>query len=120
MSLVEVKNLNKKFGKKQVLHDVNFVIDEGEILGFIGPNGAGKTTTIKLMLGLQSITSGSVTIDGYDIVTDFEKAINGVGAIVESPDLYMYLLEKYMTHQAYLLHQNHRYKRRILVLLAVL
>ena len=43
------------------------------------------------MLGLQSITSGSVTIDGYDIVTDFEKAIKGVGAIVESPDLYMYL-----------------------------
>lgn len=91
MSLVEVKNLNKKFGKKQVLHDVNFVINEGEILGFIGPNGAGKTTTIKLMLGLQSIGSGTVTIDGYDIVKDFEKAIKGVGAIVESPDLYMYL-----------------------------
>ena len=91
MSLVEVKNLNKKFGKKQVLHDVTFKIDEGEILGFIGPNGAGKTTTIKLMLGLQSIGSGTVTIDGYDIVKNFEKAIERVGAIVENPDLYMYL-----------------------------
>lgn len=91
MSLVEIKNLNKKFGNKQVLHDVTFDINEGEILGFIGPNGAGKTTTIKLMLGLQSITSGSVSIDGHDIVSDFEKAIAGVGAIVESPDLYMYL-----------------------------
>jgi len=91
MSLVEVKNLNKKFGRKQVLHDVSFEINEGEILGFIGPNGAGKTTTIKLMLGLQSITSGSVIIDGYDIVKNFEKAIEKVGAIVESPDLYMYL-----------------------------
>lgn len=91
MSLVEVKNLNKKFGKKQVLHDVNFKIDEGEILGFIGPNGAGKTTTIKLMLGLQSIDSGTVTIDGYDVKKNFAKAIKSVGAIVESPDLYMYL-----------------------------
>lgn len=91
MSLVEVKNLNKKFGKKQVLHDVNFEINEGEILGFIGPNGAGKTTTIKLMLGLQSIDSGTVTIDGYDVKKNFAKAIKSVGAIVESPDLYMYL-----------------------------
>ena len=91
MSLVEVKNLNKKFGKKQVLHDVNFEINEGEILGFIGPNGAGKTTTIKLMLGLQSIDSGTVTIDGYDVKKNFAKAIKSVGAIVESPDSYMYL-----------------------------
>jgi len=91
MSLVEVKNLNKKFGKKQVLHDVTFEINEGEILGFIGPNGAGKTTTIKLMLGLQSIDSGTVTIEGYDVNKNFEDAIRRVGAIVESPDLYMYL-----------------------------
>ena len=91
MSLVEVKNLNKKFGKKQVLHDVNFEINEGEILGFIGPNGAGKTTTIKLMLGVQSIDSGTVTIDGYDVKKNFAKAIKSVGAIVESPDSYMYL-----------------------------
>lgn len=91
MSLVEVKNINKKFGKKQILYDVSFKLDEGEILGFIGPNGSGKTTTIKLMLGLQSIDSGEVIIDGYNIKKDFEKAIKSVGAIVESPDLYMYL-----------------------------
>ena len=88
---LEVRNLNKFFGKKQVLHDVSFDIEEGEILGFIGPNGAGKTTTIKLILGLQSISSGEVFIDGYDIKKDFSKAIASVGAIVESPDLYMYL-----------------------------
>ena len=88
---LEVRNLNKYFGKKQVLHDVSFEVEEGEILGFIGPNGAGKTTTIKLILGLQSISSGEVFIDGYDIKKDFSKAIASVGAIVESPDLYMYL-----------------------------
>ena len=88
---LEVKKLNKFFGKKQVLHDVSFDLDEGEILGFIGPNGAGKTTTIKLILGLQSISSGEVYINGYNIKKDFAKAIASVGAIVESPDLYMYL-----------------------------
>lgn len=64
---------------------------EGDILGFIGPNGAGKTTTIKLILGLQSITSGKVYINGYDIEENFKKAIENVGTIVESPDLYMYM-----------------------------
>ncbi len=64
---------------------------EGDILGFIGPNGAGKTTTIKLILGLQSINSGKVFINGYDIEENFKKAIKNVGTIVESPDLYMYM-----------------------------
>ena len=92
--LLEVKKLNKSFGKKQVLKDVSFSLNEGEILGFIGPNGAGKTTAIKCILGLQSINSGNVSINGYDIVKDFSKAIGRVGAIVESPDMYMYLSGK--------------------------
>ena len=90
-NVIEVKKLNKSFGKKQVLHNVSFTVGEGEILGFIGPNGAGKTTTIKLILGLQSIDSGEVYINGFNVKTEFEKAISCVGAIVESPDLYMYL-----------------------------
>ena len=89
--VLEVSNLVKYFGKKQILKDVSFSINEGEILGFIGPNGAGKTTTIKLILGLQSINSGTVKLNGYDLEKDFEKAIASVGAIVESPDMYMYL-----------------------------
>ena len=90
-TILSVLKINKRFGKKQVLKDVSFELKEGEILGFIGPNGAGKTTTIKLALGLQSIDSGNVLINGYDVKKDFEKAIEKVGAIVESPDLYMYL-----------------------------
>lgn len=90
-NIIEVKNLNKSFGKKKVLNNVSLSVSEGEIVGFIGPNGAGKTTTIKLILGLQKIDSGTVVINGYDIVKDFKKAIEKVGAIVESPDLYMYL-----------------------------
>ncbi len=90
-TVLKCENLNKKFGKKQILKNVSFAIQEGDILGFIGPNGAGKTTTIKLILGLQNITEGKVCINGYDIEKQFTKAIEKVGAIVENPDLYMYL-----------------------------
>jgi len=91
MNILKVSNLNKKFGKKEILKGVNFEINEGDILAFIGPNGAGKTTTIKCILGLQRLTKGSITINGYDIKKDFVKAIDKVGCIVESPDVYMYL-----------------------------
>ena len=53
MKVLEVKNIDKFFGKKQILKDISFDIEEGEILGFVGPNGSGKTTTIKIILGLQ-------------------------------------------------------------------
>ncbi len=91
MSILKVKDLNKKFGKKEVLKSVSFEINEGDILAFIGPNGAGKTTTIKCILGLQRLTKGSITINGYDIKKNFVKAIEKTGCIVESPDVYMYL-----------------------------
>ena len=89
--VLKCENLYKTFGKKQILKNVSFEIYESDILGFIGPNGAGKTTTIKLILGLQGITKGKVLINGFDIEREFEKAIKKVGAIVENPDLYMYL-----------------------------
>lgn len=91
MKILECKNLYKNFGNRQILNNVSFEIDEGDILAFIGPNGSGKTTTIKLILGLQNITSGKVIINGYDNKKDFVKAIERIGAIVESPDTYMYL-----------------------------
>ena len=90
-TILKCENLCKHFGKKQILDKVSLEVKQGDILGFIGPNGAGKTTTIKLILGLQSIDSGTVKINGYDIQKDFEKAIEKVGTIVENPDLYMYM-----------------------------
>lgn len=90
-TILECKNLCKDFGKKKILKNVSLKIEEGDILGFIGPNGAGKTTTIKLILGLQGITKGTVSINGYDIQKNFTNAIEKVGAIVENPDMYMYL-----------------------------
>lgn len=89
--ILKCENLHKNFRKKEILKGVSLEVCSGDILGFIGPNGAGKTTTIKLILGLQNITSGKVTINGFDIKSNFEKAIQKVGAIIENPDLYMYL-----------------------------
>ena len=91
MKILECKNLKKKFGKKEIIKGVSFNLEEGDILGFIGPNGAGKTTTIKLILGLQGIDEGTVLINGFDVKKEFVKAIEKVGTIVESPDMYMYL-----------------------------
>lgn len=90
-TILKCENLHKSFRKKEILKGVSLEVDSGDILGFIGPNGAGKTTTIKLILGLQKIGSGNVLINGYDVQKDFEKAIAKVGAIIENPDLYMYL-----------------------------
>lgn len=89
--ILKCENLHKNFRKKEILKGVSLEISNGDILGFIGPNGAGKTTTIKLILGLQKINSGKVEINGFDIKTNFEKAIAKVGAIIENPDLYMYM-----------------------------
>ncbi len=89
--ILKCEDLHKSFRKKEILKGVSLEVSNGDILGFIGPNGAGKTTTIKLILGLQRIGSGRVTINGFDIQKNFEKAIAKVGAIIENPDLYMYL-----------------------------
>ena len=90
-TILKCENLHKSFRKKEILKGVSLEVCNGDILGFIGPNGAGKTTTIKLILGLQKIGSGNVVINGFDIQKNFEKAIAKVGAIIENPDLYMYL-----------------------------
>ena len=89
--ILKVENVNKLFGQKQVLTNISFSIEEGDILGFIGPNGSGKTTMIKLILGLLKLNSGTITINNYNLQENYEKAIEKVGAIVENPDNYMYL-----------------------------
>ena len=91
MEILKVDKLCKKIGKREILKDVSFTINKGDILAFTGPNGAGKTTTIKCILGLQKISSGHVYINGFDIKKDFVKAIEKVGCIVEAPDAYLYL-----------------------------
>ncbi len=68
MSIIEVNNLTKYYGKARGIVDVSFNVDEGEIFGFIGPNGAGKSTTIRLFLSLIYPTSGEAKIFGKDSI----------------------------------------------------
>ncbi|MHB1418980.1 MAG: ABC transporter ATP-binding protein [Bacillota bacterium] len=68
MSVIEIKNLTKNYGKSRGVVDVNLEVTEGEIFGFIGPNGAGKSTTIRTLLGLIYPTSGSATIFGRSCI----------------------------------------------------
>lgn len=89
--IVEIKNVKKNIGKKQIIKGISFQVHGGEVFGFLGPNGAGKTTTIRMLLGLISITEGEIFIKGHSITKDFEKAIAYVGGIVENPDMYKHL-----------------------------
>ncbi|WP_404432398.1 ABC transporter ATP-binding protein [Sutcliffiella horikoshii] len=88
---VKLTNVCKDIGSKEIIKDVSFEVYKGEVFGFLGPNGAGKTTTIRMMVGLMSITSGDIHIDGASIKTDYEKAVRQVGAIVENPEMYKFL-----------------------------
>ena len=91
MKVLEVNNLKKSIGKREIIKNISFSVEEGEIFGFLGPNGAGKTTTIRMLVGLIHPNGGSIKICGYDLNTDTEKALNEVGAVVENPELYKYL-----------------------------
>ena len=70
MTIVEVTNLTKKFGKFTALDGVNLEVKKGEVYGFIGPNGAGKSTTIRVLLGIIKATSGEAKIFGMDAWKD--------------------------------------------------
>lgn len=91
MNVLEVRNLKKVIGKREIIKDLNFTVKPGEIYGFLGPNGAGKTTTIRMLVGLISPTSGEVLICGESLQKNKEKALKDVGAVVENPELYKYL-----------------------------
>ena len=70
---IEVINLSKSYKSKQAVYNINFKINENEIVGLLGPNGCGKTTTIGMMLGLLKPTSGQVLINGMDIEKNKKK-----------------------------------------------
>jgi len=79
MSLIEVTNLTKYYGKARGIVNVSFTEEEGEIFGFIGPNGAGKSTTIRLLLSLIHPTSGSARVFGKDVVTHGPEIRRDIG-----------------------------------------
>ncbi len=89
--VLRMRNLSKQYGKRLAVDNLNLEVRRGEIFGFLGPNGAGKTTTIRMALGLIAPTSGSVEILGQDVVTHRAEVLPRVGALVETPALYLYM-----------------------------
>ncbi|MDR1467260.1 MAG: ABC transporter ATP-binding protein [Oscillospiraceae bacterium] len=86
--MIEVQKLTKRYGSNLALDDVSFSVKEGEVLGFLGPNGAGKSTTMNILTGYLSLSSGSVKIAGFDVLTDSMKAKENIGYLPEIPPLY--------------------------------
>ncbi len=89
--MIQVKNLQKQFGKHQVLKGIDFTINPGEIYGFLGQNGAGKTTTMNILTGLTSYREGNITIDGLPLQGNIEKLQKIIGYLPEDPQFYPYM-----------------------------
>ena len=87
-TIVEIHNLEKKYGQKQVLHDINLQINSGQIIGYIGPNGAGKSTTVKILCGLINDFEGDIKIFGKDLRTSTFEIKQQIGYIPENAVLY--------------------------------
>ncbi len=86
--MIEIDRLVKRYGDFTAVDDISLVALPGEIFGFLGPNGAGKTTTIRILAGLSLPTSGSLRIDGIDVVARPREAKAITGYIPDRPFLY--------------------------------
>ena len=86
--MIEVEKLTKKYGDHVAVDSLSFRVERGMIYGFLGPNGAGKSTTMNMMTGYIAATSGTVKINGYDILKDPEQAKKSIGYLPELPPVY--------------------------------
>ena len=86
--------MSKKYGAFQALENINFTIQEGEIVGLLGPNGAGKSTTMNIMTGFIEQTEGEVLINGMDTIKNSKKAKKEIGYMPEGVPLYQDLTVK--------------------------
>jgi ABC-2 type transport system ATP-binding protein len=87
-SLIETRDLVKRYGDKIAVNNIGFDVYGGEVFGFLGPNGAGKTTTIKMIVGLLLPTSGTVKVAGYDVQAQPMLAKAASGYVPDTPNLY--------------------------------
>ena len=86
--MIEINNLVKRYGDKTAVNNISFTVNDDEVLGFLGPNGAGKTTTMNIITRYISSTSGTVKVNGHDILEEPEQAKKQIGYLPENPPLY--------------------------------
>lgn len=89
--VIEVKKLEKCYGKLEAVNKISFNVVEGEVFGLLGENGAGKTTTLEMIEGLRKPTSGKIKVLGYDIKKDLVKIKQKIGVQLQSSAYYEYL-----------------------------
>lgn len=90
--LIKLDHLEKKFGDRTILHDINLTVSAGEIVGLIGPSGSGKTTTIKTMLGMEKATQGTALV--LDKTMPNRQVLSKIGYMAQSDALYESLSAK--------------------------
>ncbi|HWD83057.1 MAG TPA: ABC transporter ATP-binding protein [Kribbella sp.] len=81
--MIEAKGLTKRYGETVAVDNLSFEVKPGKVTGFLGPNGAGKSTTMRMILGLDTPTGGSVTIDGQ-LYRDLKRPLTKVGALLDA------------------------------------
>ena len=99
--MIEVKNITKKYGNFTAVDNINFKIEEGEIIGLLGTNGAGKSTTMNMITGYIEPTEGEIIVNGYDISKKPKKAKTQIGYMPEGVPLYSDLtVKEFVTYMA--------------------
>ena len=83
MAYVTLEKVSKDFGKTRVIDAIDLTIDNGEFVVFVGPSGCGKSTLLRLVAGLETMTGGSLTIDGVNM-TDVDSANRGIAMVFQS------------------------------------
>ncbi|MDT7570407.1 MAG: type transport system ATP-binding protein, partial [Actinomycetota bacterium] len=81
--MIEAHGQTKRYGSKVAVNGIDFTVEPGRVTGFLGPNGAGKSTTMRMILGLDAPTSGSVTVNGKRFA-DHVSPLHEVGALLEA------------------------------------
>lgn len=110
--MIEVKNITKKYGNVTAVDNINFKIEEGEIIGLLGPNGAGKSTTMNMITGYIEPTEGEILVKGYDISKKPKKAKAQIGYMPEGVPLYSDLtVKEFVTYMAELKKVNRKERK---------
>jgi len=86
--MIQVENLNKRYGGVLAINNLSFGVDRGEVVGFLGPNGAGKSTTMRILTGYLPATSGRASIAGFDVFEQSLQARRRLGYLPENTPLY--------------------------------
>ncbi len=94
MAMLEIKNLQKRFGEKEVLKGLDLSVPEGAVFGFIGRNGAGKTTTMKTVLGLLKADAGEIYVNGEKVVYGQTATNHHIGYLPDVPEFYSFMTTK--------------------------